>query len=66
MRATTVRIAADAYPLIHSAADTVGVSLSQFVREAAIIRTVLVLAKDEELDFAKLAAEVERRAQTES
>ena len=41
LHATTIRFADRAYTAIARAADTQGVSVSQYVREAALIRAVL-------------------------
>ena len=41
LHATTIRFADRAYTAIARAADAQGISVSQYVREAALIRTVL-------------------------
>jgi hypothetical protein len=46
LHATTIRFADRAYTAIARAADAQGISVSQYVREAALIRAVL-----DELDF---------------
>ena len=50
LHATTIRFADRAYTTIARAADTQGISVSQYVREAALIRAVL-----DELDSAEEA-----------
>ena len=50
LQATTIRFADRAYTTIARAADTQGISVSQYVREAALIRAVL-----DELDSAEEA-----------
>ena len=50
LHATTIRFADRAYAAIAHAADTQGISVSQYVREAALIRAVL-----DELDSAEEA-----------
>lgn len=57
LRPTTVRFAEDGYGMIQRAADQVGSTISQFVREAAMMRAILVLREEE---FAELAHEVQR------
>lgn len=46
LRPTTVRFAQDAMDLVQKAADECGVSMAQFVREAAIMRAAAVLPKE--------------------
>ena len=43
LRPTTVRFAQDAMDLVQKAADECGVSMAQFVREAALMRAAAVL-----------------------
>jgi uncharacterized protein (DUF1778 family) len=43
LRPTTIRFAEDAMDLVHQAALEAGVSVSQFVREAAIMRAAALL-----------------------
>jgi hypothetical protein len=50
LHATTIRFADHAYAAIARSADAQGISVSQYVREAALIRTVL-----DELDSAEEA-----------
>jgi mobilization protein NikA len=50
LHATTIRFADRAYTAIAHAADAQGISVSQYVREAALIRAVL-----DELDTAEAA-----------
>jgi hypothetical protein len=50
LHATTIRFADRAYTAIAHAADAQGISVSQYVREAALIRAVL-----DELDSAEAA-----------
>ena len=72
LHATTIRFADRAYTAIARAADAQGISVSQYVREAALIRAVL-----DELDSATealhtahdllaIAREVRRLAEVES
>lgn len=49
LKPTTVRFADDSMELVKRAADQAGVSLSQFVREAALIRAALILRESEDL-----------------
>lgn len=49
LRPTTVRFAQDAMDLIQAAAKEAGVSVSQFVREAAIMRAAYLLRDRPEL-----------------
>ena len=51
LHATTIRFADRAYTAIAHAADAQGISVSQYVREAALIRAVL-----DDLDTAEQAA----------
>lgn len=51
LHATTIRFADRAYTAIAHAADAQGISVSQYVREAALIRAVL-----DELDYSAEAA----------
>lgn len=46
MRGTTIRFSDDATLLVHEACKMLGVSLAQFVREAAIMRAMVVLNRD--------------------
>ena len=57
LHATTIRFADRAYMAIARAADSQGISVSQYVREAALIRAVL-----DELDSAEEAVHTARGA----
>ena len=46
LRPTTIRFSEDGFDLIQRAADTVGAQFSQFVREAALMRSVIVLQEE--------------------
>lgn len=71
LHATTIRFADRAYTAIARAADAQGVSVSQYVREAALIRAVLdELDSAEEAihtahDLLAIAREVRRLAEVE-
>lgn len=59
LKPTTVRFAEDGYEFVQRAAESVGSTVSQFVREAALVRAAWVL---NDHDAAKLAKEVRRLA----
>src|SRR3954453_13770655 len=71
LHATTIRFADRAYTAIARAADAQGISVSQYVREAALIRAVLdEVAPAEEAvhtahDLLAVAREVRRLAQVD-
>ena len=71
LHATTIRFADRAYTAIARAADAQGISVSQYVREAALIRAVLdELDSAEEAihtahDLLAIAREVRRLAQVD-
>lgn len=54
LRPTTIRFAPDAMSIVNQAAAEIGVSVSQFVREAAMMRAML-LHTEGTRDFEKLA-----------
>lgn len=60
LRPTTIRFADDGFEFVQRAADAVGSSMSQFVREAALIRAAWVLRERE--GMSRLADEVQRLA----
>jgi hypothetical protein len=64
--ATTIRWDEAAYEYVREEARSAGVTVSQFVREAALIRAAVRQARREApglpLDLMKLAEEVERRS----
>ena len=71
LHATTIRFADRAYTAIARAADAQGISVSQYVREAALIRAVLdeVDSAEEAIhtahDLLAIAREVRRLAEVE-
>ena len=71
LHATTIRFADRAYTAIARAADAQGISVSQYVREAALIRTVLDDLDDVEEaihtahDLLAIAREVRRLAEVD-
>jgi hypothetical protein len=72
LHATTIRFADKAYTTIALAADAQGISVSQYVREAALIRAVLdeLDSANEALhtahDLLALAREIRRLAEVEA
>jgi hypothetical protein len=72
LHATTIRFADRAYTAIARAADAQGISVSQYVREAALIRAVLdeLDSAEEALhtahDLLAIAREVRRLAEVEA
>lgn len=60
LKPTTVRFTDDSIDLVRQAADLASVSLSQFVREAAIMRAALLV--QDRHDLAKLSRLVQRLA----
>lgn len=60
LKPTTVRFSTDGTDLVQQAADAVGSTFSQFVREAALIRAAWVLRQGE--GMSALAEEVRRMA----
>jgi uncharacterized protein (DUF1778 family) len=71
LHATTIRFADRAYTAIARAADSQGISVSQYVREAALIRAVLDELDDAEdaihtaHDLLAIAKEVRRLAEVD-
>lgn len=61
LRPTTIRFASDAMDFVNKAADAAGVSSAQFVREAAIMRAMLIL-QEGDLNLQALSSEVQRLA----
>lgn len=60
LKPTTIRFAEDGAEMIQQAADEVGCSFAQFVREAALIRAAIVTRSD--LDFKRLSDRIARLA----
>lgn len=57
LRPTTIRFASDALEIVNKAADEMGISSAQFIREAAVMRAMLCLPHEE---LKTLAEEVQR------
>ena len=60
LKPTTIRFAEDGLEFVQRAADAVGSSVGQFVREAALIRAAWILRERE--GMSRLAEEVQRLA----
>lgn len=60
LKPTTIRFAEDGFDFVQRAANAVGSSMSQFVREAALIRAALILGEQEEMR--KIAEQVRQLA----
>lgn len=63
LRPTTVRFAEDGMGLVQKAADEVGSTVAQFIREAALIRAAVILRDEEPLE--KISEEVRRLARVD-
>ena len=48
----TIRLTPDAAALIERAADDLGLSMSQFIREAALIRAYVIVGHEDSVDLA--------------
>lgn len=59
MRPTTIRFAPDTFDLVTRAAENLGISVAQFVREAAIMRAILLPTERAE-ELSSLAARVQQ------
>jgi uncharacterized protein (DUF1778 family) len=59
LRPTTVRFAEDAMDLVQKASKEAGVSMGQFVREAAIMRAAALLPREIPMDIERLARNYE-------
>lgn len=48
LRPTTIRFASDALEMVNKAAEEMGVSSAQFIREAAIMRAILCMGDSDQ------------------
>lgn len=65
LKPTTVRFAEDGMLFVQRAADEVGSSVSQFIREAALIRAAWVMKESTSMSISDLAEEVRRMSRDE-